>query len=451
MAFFYFLKNDGACRYMRREIIGNFSKYLHEPIEYEGKKIKFNVILYWIKTKTRGANIEWMDEIGVNYVQSISDLNDNDGVYITGYDSDIEDVKELKKRKIPIIDHKCPWIGELKNQILSVNTATHQCIIMIDKDHMVYKCYKYIIPEDAIIIQPENYKEILSKQSIVKPVQLIVYAVNRKKDVNDVIEYIDNHFKNPNNIIDGYKKTLCCWANQGCIEEIEESIKNYDLDEMWVICSSEHDRSTMSILNEIKDNGAEYKLIKKEDDIPSQIDKNSRIGVLLAPIPLSKKKRDLVSIIRIRYGSLKEITRTIYDFLGALLLEKESEKIERKIDELFIFFDDNIELELIGRDGVTPFAGIYKGKEKIKDYFRIYKKEVEQIDFNPIKILSDESMTLTIIYEESIAKNTGKKFSFEGIHRWDFNKNKKVIRFKSYNDTYEVQKAFLSENNQDNR
>lgn len=301
MAQFYLFENDGECNWMQNEIEEYYPKYLKEPIDFQGRKVKFYGILEWVFGKKRGVNIEWLNEMNLNYVNSIDDLPVGAGIFTTGYDADLVELEEARKKGIPIIEHPCPWIKQLRKQLQNVNHESHQCVFMIDTDHMVHDCYKSIFPDDLIIIQPDNYIEKIKNNKNEKPLQFLTYATFREKDAVRVIEYINKYYPHKENILDGYKKTLCMWTKQGLLEEIESSIKRKQLDEIWVVCSSEVDRSTMSIINEIRENGSKPVIIKTEQDIPQSIKEDSTIGVLLAPIPLSTKGRNIINIIKERY------------------------------------------------------------------------------------------------------------------------------------------------------
>jgi len=306
MSYFYFFKKDGQCKWMIKEEKENYPKYLTKPVDYNGEKIKFYAIANWVLRDNKGANLEWANELKLNYVQSINDLPEGAGIYITGYDSDIEEYNYIKKKGIPLIDNPCPWIRELRNQLLNVNIKTHQIILMIIKGHMVYDCFKTVFPDDIIIIEPHNFKEEITKKKNNKPVHLLVYAAFRQKDVEKVINFINLNYPNKNNNLDGYKKTLCMWTKQGLFEEIEEKVIEKKLDEIWIICSSERDTSTTSIIREVNDNDVKPVIIKNETDIPKSINDNLNIGVLIAGIPLSTRVKNFINIIKKRFLTDKE-------------------------------------------------------------------------------------------------------------------------------------------------
>jgi len=315
MSEFYFFKDDANCRWLMKEVNEVFPKYLHDPIDYNGKKVKFYVILDWVLTSDRGANLSWVKEIGVNVVDTINDLPEDGGIYITGYDSNYDQIKKAEEKGIPIIDHACPWVSQFKKQVLTLNPLTHQGIIMIDKGHVVYKCLNSKFPKDTIVINTDNYKEEIKLNKNNKPVKFIVYTVFRIKDCERVIKFINENYPHDDNILYGYKKTLCMWTKQGLCEEIENKVNEHNLNEVWIICSSQFDRSTMSIINEVKENGAIPVIIKKEEDIPEKINNNIKIGVLKAPLPLPKKAIHIKEKIKNLYLDNGENTYIENDFL----------------------------------------------------------------------------------------------------------------------------------------
>jgi len=299
---FYFFQKDGGCSYMKKEIAEYFPKYLHEEIPYGDKKVKFYCVLKWVKRENKGANMEMVLESGINYVSTIDELPEGAGVYVTGYDIDLNDYEAIKRRNIPIIERPCPWIKQLREQLLRVNHATHQAVLMIYRGHMVYDCYKSAFPDDIIIIQPDTYKEAIEKHNNGKPIHLLVYAAFRKKDAIAVIDYINRNHPHPDNILDGYKKTLCIWTRQGLFEEIEQAIHANSLHEIWILCSSEKDTSTQSIIREVVEHGARPHIIITESDIPASVTGNGNIGVLFAAIPLSSKQKKYIDIIKKRFS-----------------------------------------------------------------------------------------------------------------------------------------------------
>jgi 4-hydroxy-3-methylbut-2-enyl diphosphate reductase IspH len=305
MPYFYFFQKDEDCRWLRKEIQEQFPKYLYEPVEFGGRKVKFYVILDWVRRADRGANLGWVKQMGGNVVQSVRDLPLGAGIFITGYDSDVEERRAAEKAGVPIVDRACPWIKELKEQILALDPAAHRAVVMIDETHMVYQCYKSIIPADAVVVQPENMEERISRAMSGgerRAIALLAYAVFRPADARRAGDFISTKYPNPGNMLDGYKRSLCSWTRQGLLEEIEEIVPRERLGSVWIICSSDGDRSTRSIIAEVRDRGAVPVVVRNQAEIPETVRDDDRIGVLMAPIPMSREALALKETIQSRFS-----------------------------------------------------------------------------------------------------------------------------------------------------
>ena len=299
---FYFFERGGICETMTAFLQNKtYEKYLREPIDYKGKKTKFYLVLNWIHRNNHGANIEFIKQLDMNYIESLNDLPEGGGVYAVGYDVDLEDLNRIKKENIPFIEDSCPRIRLLRDQLLSVNPKTHQVVFMIYDYHLVYSCYESAFPEDIIIINPENYLSQFALKRNNKPIHLLVYGVFRPKEVQQVISHIKDAYNNADNILDSYNATRCCWTKQGLLEEIDAAIAKEKLNEVWVVCSNEEDTSTRGIAKEILENGASVHYIKSNVDIPESVDAGKKYGVIVAPIPLSEKIMNCVDEIKSRY------------------------------------------------------------------------------------------------------------------------------------------------------
>jgi hypothetical protein len=138
----------------------------------------------------------------------------------------------------------------------------------------------------------------------IKSLRLIVYTVFRKKDAENVKRFIEEQYPHSNNNLQGYKRSLCIWTKQGLIEEMEEMIPLHKLNQIWIICSSEVDRSTRSLINEAREHECGVVIIKTDRDIPQTVKEKSRIGVLMAPIPMPKKAFTIKDIIKQRFNEI---------------------------------------------------------------------------------------------------------------------------------------------------
>jgi 4-hydroxy-3-methylbut-2-enyl diphosphate reductase IspH len=299
---FYFFKSEPMCRWLLNEIIESYPKYLRDPIEYNGKKVKFYAILNWVSGGGRGLKPKWATERNFNIVETIYDLPEGAGIYTTGYDANLAELEIAYNKGIPIIERPCLSMRELRNKLLNLNPKTHQLIFMIDDGHIIHECYKSKLPDDAIIVQEYNFEKIITQYKITKPIYLLVYPAFRVKDALKLIKFINENYPHPDNYLDSYITTRCLWSKQGLLEEIEEKVKAEKLDEIWIICSSEIDRSAQSVINEVKETGANYLIIKSEEDIPKCVESGKNIGVLRTPIPLTKNVEEIILRIKEKFA-----------------------------------------------------------------------------------------------------------------------------------------------------
>lgn len=287
-----FFEKDKDCRWIDKEIKEVFPQFLMGETEFEGQRVTFYMILEWLQRKGRGANPKMLDEIGVNYVSTVDDLPEGAGVFVTGYDADYDQLVALKQLDVPVIDRPCPWVRKLRDQILAFDNQLHQMVLVIDESHMVYDCFRTLLPEDCIVVQPGNAQERIAAQKSSRPLKLLSYTVFRKKDVVAIADFIATAYPSQEHELAGYKKTLCLWTKQGLFEEIEQKCRDHRLDEVWIICSSPGDRSTQSLITQVEECGAVPVTIQSLGQIPAR-DPGKRIGVLFAPIP---KNKELLSI-----------------------------------------------------------------------------------------------------------------------------------------------------------
>lgn len=387
-----------------------------------------------MKTGSRGVSKEWLDEIKINYIDTIEELPQGDGIFITGYDCDINDLEEIKRKKIPLIEAPCPWIRVLKKQILSGNPLTHRYVIMIDEDHMVHHCYQSAYPSDTVVVQADNYQQRLEKAAINKPVYLLVYAAHRYKDAEDLATYIHNRFPHKDHILDNYKKTVCHWVQQGLFEEIHEKGRNERLDHLWIVCNSRGDRSTKSIVRSAEELGIKPVIVAQEKDIPQYVSENVRVGVVTAPIPMPHKKRKaILHTIRRQFGGPIETVRIMYDYFTTMILDHPENRtvIEDRLEEVLEYVSEEAVFTCSSKNGL-PVEGIYKGRYGIKTL-------IQKLLFSPIRITNiddykygKEGNRVNVhVLLETECRSTRKSCKTETIHTWTVNEKNKITSLRT--------------------
>ncbi|HYE76352.1 MAG TPA: nuclear transport factor 2 family protein [bacterium] len=102
--------------------------------------------------------------------------------------------------------------------------------------------------------------------------------------------------------------------------------------------------------------------------------------------------------------------------------------------------DEGIDWTLLGPAGI-PYAGNYKGKEGVTQFFQDLSAGAEIHEFLPEEFITERNMVVVLGRENGIAKATGKKFETRWCHVFTL-RDGKVERFREYTDTAAVSEAF---------
>lgn len=286
---FYYFKRDGRCKWAKEQI-----KQIPFTLLKIGWKSKtpYYVIVNWNSLEGKGIQKEYLKKMKIPYVDSVKDLPKNAGIFISAYDGDPLEIEQLRKKGVPVYEQVCPWIRKLQNIFINP-IENYQYVFMCEDDHMVAVNYRNIFPLGTILVNRDNYVERMKKIDSNRPIYFVVYAAFRMKDAQRVIDYIKQNYNHPNNIY--CTETICQWAGgkNTIFTEIDEVKKMGEVEEVWLINSSEKNTSVQSIMRELDELRLKYRLIKTIrdiEDIPNEELKNKTIGVLRAPNPYFREE-----------------------------------------------------------------------------------------------------------------------------------------------------------------
>jgi 4-hydroxy-3-methylbut-2-enyl diphosphate reductase IspH len=292
---FYFFKNDGRCSFVEKIMQADHLQSLQDKAGEQNTRYFLN--LEWSSVNGKGVEKGLLDKLGLGYIDTIDKLPEGSGLYVSAYDGNRDDINRLKKNGVAVIESICPWMLALRKQLQKVS-AEHQCIMMLDREHMIYRNYFTLFPENTIFVTVENYQDALGNIEIERPVHFIVYSTFREKDAREIVEYIKSRFNYEENVY--WLKGICGWISRsGIFEEIQDAVCSYGLHEIWLVCSNDKNRSVKSLVYEIEESGAEIRIIKKTDDIPENHKSDKRIGILRAPIPFSRESEIIEKIMEL--------------------------------------------------------------------------------------------------------------------------------------------------------
>ena len=296
MAEFFYFKYDGLCKFMAHELQHNLEKYLREPNTVDG--IRYYLNLEW-NTTNKEQTRRVMQGLGARFVDNIRELPPGAGIYITAYDGNPHEVEVCRQQQIPLVEGVCPWLKVLKRRLLNPLEG-YQYVFLTRDDHIVKKNYQCIFPEHTLCITLENFQERLQQALPGRPLYFLPYLTMRRSDFERICAYMDIHHPHPENRYDD--ATLCGWVvHQGILEELEQEIRERQLDQVWVICNTLRDTSTMSMIMQVQDCGAEAVVITSLAEIPVMEDAGVRIGCACAPFPFPLAGK-IMEEIRRRYG-----------------------------------------------------------------------------------------------------------------------------------------------------
>lgn len=300
---FYYFKRDGRCKWAKGQIMQIPFILIKMGLK---SKTPHYIILNWNSLEGKGIQKEYLKKMKLPYVDTIKDLPENSGVFVSAYDGDPVEIERLREKGVPVHEQVCPWIRKLR-EIFMNPKGNYQYVFMCEDDHMVAVNYRNVFPTGTILVNRDNYVERMKKTDGNKPIYFVVYAAFRVKDAQKVIEYIKQNYNHPENIY--CTETICGWAGgkDNIFTEIGEIRENGKVNEVWLINSEEKNTSVQSIIRELDEVGLKYRLIKTIEDVKDICNeelKNKTIGVLKAPNPYFREK-EIINYIKQLEGRAK--------------------------------------------------------------------------------------------------------------------------------------------------
>jgi len=96
--------------------------------------------------------------------------------------------------------------------------------------------------------------------------------------------------------------------------------------------------------------------------------------------------------------------------------------------------------EVMGQPEI-PFAGIYHGKEDIKDFFGKLEDTLDMSEFSVEHILENGNLVVATGHFNAMARKTNKRFSTIWAMTFEFNDNEEIVHFRDCFDTLTCARA----------
>jgi uncharacterized protein len=81
-----------------------------------------------------------------------------------------------------------------------------------------------------------------------------------------------------------------------------------------------------------------------------------------------------------------------------------------------------------------PYAGRWRGREQVAQFFTAISETVEVQQFEPQEFIAQGDTVVVLGHERSCARSTGRAFEQEWAHVYAL-RDGKVVRFRAYEDT----------------
>jgi ketosteroid isomerase-like protein len=124
----------------------------------------------------------------------------------------------------------------------------------------------------------------------------------------------------------------------------------------------------------------------------------------------------------------------------------------QKVNDMYAAFnrrDINTILNSLSRDCIwevmgqpdVPFAGIYHGREDVKEFFGKMDKAIDMTEFTVEHILENNNIVVASGNFNAMARNTNKRFSSIWCMTFEFNDNEECTHFRDCFDTLACARA----------
>jgi ketosteroid isomerase-like protein len=113
---------------------------------------------------------------------------------------------------------------------------------------------------------------------------------------------------------------------------------------------------------------------------------------------------------------------------------------QRDLDTILNSLSRDCIWEVMGQPEIS-FAGIYHGREDIKDFFGKLEDTLDMSDFSVEHILENGVLVVATGHYNAMARKTNKRFSTIWAMTFEFNDNDEIVHFRDCYDTLTCARA----------
>lgn len=103
---------------------------------------------------------------------------------------------------------------------------------------------------------------------------------------------------------------------------------------------------------------------------------------------------------------------------------------------------DDVEWIVTGPD-YLPFAGIYRGKDQVGQFFRKMDESVETLHFEPREFIAEGEKVIVLGHGTWAPRSTGRRYESDWVHVFTV-RNGKTVRYQAFSDPAQSAAAFAT-------
>lgn len=253
------LSQDGRCRWLENKVLSTLLPDLITMAANPFAKKRFLIVDWISNDKGRvGVDLKWFKSLGVPAVKSYSDIPIDENVIVvnTGYDSIVNEEKELTNQGVELVDLPCPFVRRLR-VIFEEADDSFQYIFVCEDNHITVKNFSSIFPKSMILVQMENYQKRISEQQDGRPFKIVTYVTYLQKHADSVSDFLTNKYPERES---EKLKTSCLWIHSKASPIIEiDNLTTHDLngvkDALLITTMNSTNKSNASLEEALEEKG----------------------------------------------------------------------------------------------------------------------------------------------------------------------------------------------------
>jgi uncharacterized protein len=112
--------------------------------------------------------------------------------------------------------------------------------------------------------------------------------------------------------------------------------------------------------------------------------------------------------------------------------------LQGDIDGILDLYADDVEFVFPGPAEIIPMAGSFRGKEQVRNFFRLVNENLDFDSFEPRDFIPHRDLVIILGHDTGRVRRTGKTFEEDWVHVATYCDDGKLIRWQAFVDTAKV-------------